>query len=252
VRVVAWNCNMALHRKAEALLALRPDVAVISECAEPPRLRGRSDVDWIEAEPVWVGNNPNKGLAVFGFNGYRARLMPEYAAYLRYIVPVRVEGPSVFNLLAVWAQIAAAGTNRKHQLGPLRRAIARYREFLAETPCFIAGDWNNNVFWDKPGWRTNHRGTVDSLERLGLVSAYHEVRGEAQGAETIPTLYWRDRRKDGPTYHIDYIFLSRALLPRIGHFEVGGFEAWCGNGLSDHVPLLVEIEDLQGYSCSAL
>jgi hypothetical protein len=33
MRIVAWNCNMAFDRKVEDLLALRLDVAVISECA---------------------------------------------------------------------------------------------------------------------------------------------------------------------------------------------------------------------------
>ncbi len=41
MRLVAWNCAMALHRKFEALLRLRPDVAVIAECAEPGRLAER-------------------------------------------------------------------------------------------------------------------------------------------------------------------------------------------------------------------
>ena len=41
MRLVAWNCAMALHRKFEALLSLRPDVAVIAECAEPGRLAER-------------------------------------------------------------------------------------------------------------------------------------------------------------------------------------------------------------------
>ena len=49
-------------------------------------------------------------------------------------------------------------------------------------------------------------------ERLGLVSAYHAIRGEAHGPETVPTLYWRDRTKDGPTYHIDYVFLPVAWI----------------------------------------
>ena len=31
MRLVAWNCNMALHRKVDALLALRLDIAVISD-----------------------------------------------------------------------------------------------------------------------------------------------------------------------------------------------------------------------------
>ena len=33
MRLVAWNCNMALQRKFDAVLSLRPDVAVIAECA---------------------------------------------------------------------------------------------------------------------------------------------------------------------------------------------------------------------------
>jgi exodeoxyribonuclease-3 len=72
--------------------------------------------------------------------------------------------------------------------------------------------------------------------------AYHHARGEAQGAETEPTLYWRDRLKDGPTYHIDYIFLPRAWVADIREMRVGGFEEWCGAGLSDHVPVVVDVD----------
>ena len=38
MRLVVWNCAMALHRKIDALMALRPDLAVIPEAAEPGRL----------------------------------------------------------------------------------------------------------------------------------------------------------------------------------------------------------------------
>ena len=104
MRLVAWNCNMALHRKAKALLRLKPDVAVISECARPDILEMRGSVDWVQAEPIWVGDNPNKGLGVFSFNGYSARLSESYFPTLRYIAPVHISGPVEFNLLAVWAQ----------------------------------------------------------------------------------------------------------------------------------------------------
>ena len=242
MRLVAWNCNMALHRKAEALLALRPDLAVISECAEPARLRQRGPADWIEGEPVWIGRNPSKGLATFGFNGHRCDLAAGYLPSLRYVAPLRVEGSSGFNLLAVWAQNASGGVTRKRQAGPLRRALSRYRDLLAERPTIIAGDWNNNVIWDRPGWRINHAAAVTALERLGLVSAYHALTGEAQGEESVPTHYWRDRRKDGPRYHIDYVFIPRDWLGRVRDFRVGGFEDWCGNGLSDHVPLVIDLD----------
>jgi exodeoxyribonuclease-3 len=241
VRVVAWNCNMALDRKVDALLALKPDIAIVCECAEPERLRSKAS--WMQGAPVWIGRNPHKGLAVFAFNGYAVRLADSYYSSLRYIAPVHVDGPTQCNLLAVWAQNASAGGIRKHQLGPLRRGLSRYRSFLGERPAVIAGDLNSNTIWDKPGWRINHSTKVRILEEsFGLVSAYHTIRGEAHGQESEPTLYWHDRTKDGPTYHIDYVFLPTAWIGKVSHLSIGAFETWCGAGLSDHVPVIVDVD----------
>jgi exodeoxyribonuclease-3 len=241
VWVVAWNCNMALDRKVDALLALKPDIAIVCECAEPERLRSKAS--WMQGAPVWIGRNPHKGLAVFAFNGYAVRLADSYYSSLRYIAPVHVDGPTQCNLLAVWAQNASAGGIRKHQLGPLRRGLSRYRSFLGERPAVIAGDLNSNTIWDKPGWRINHSTKVRILEEsFGLVSAYHTIRGEAHGQESEPTLYWRDRTKDGPTYHIDYVFLPTAWIGKVSHLSIGAFETWCGAGLSDHVPVIVDVD----------
>ncbi len=240
VRLIVWNCNMALHRKAAALLALRPDVAVICEVAAPALLRARG-ADWLESEPVWVGDNPHKGLAVFAFNGYAARLADRHVPSLRHIAPVHVDGPTAYNLLAVWAQNASGGVTRKHQLGPLRRALGAYRDFLTARPVIVAGDLNSNAIWDKPGWRINHTAKVEILAGLGLVSAYHALTGEAHGAETTPTLYWRDRTQAGPTYHIDYVFIPTPWIAGVRELTVGRFEDWCGRGLSDHVPIVVDV-----------
>jgi exodeoxyribonuclease III len=180
---------------------------------------------------------------VFAFNGYAVRLADSYYSSLRYIAPVHVDGPTQCNLLAVWAQNASAGGIRKHQLGPLRRGLSRYRSFLGERPAVIAGDLNSNTIWDKPGWHINHSTKVRILEEsFGLVSAYHTIRGEAHGQESEPTLYWRDRTKDGPTYHIDYVFLPTAWIGKVSHLSIGAFETWCGAGLSDHVPVIVDVD----------
>lgn len=243
MRLVAWNCNMALHRKLTALMALRPDVAVLPECASPERLAARLGATTLDGAPVWIGCNPDKGLAVLAFNGYRARLAEDvYQKTLRFIAPVRIEGPVRFNLLAVWAQNFSDGIRRKRQAGPVRRGLARYyRAFLSEGPAIAAGDFNNSIYWDRPGYLINHAHAVALLESYGLVSAYHHARGESQGAESEPTHYWRDRRKDGPTYHIDYVFLPRDWAGALREMTVGSFEDWCGAGLSDHVPLVVDI-----------
>ena len=242
MRIISWNCNMALHRKFPALLAWRPDIAVVGECAEPRIVRAKMADGGPRCDHVWVGTNPHKGLGVFAFGGYRLRLTDDHDPSLHYIAPVEVSGPRSFNLLAVWAQNANENQRRRDIPGPLRDALDRYRGFLTERPAVVTGDTNNNVIWDKPGWPMNWQATVEVLAGLGLVSAYHHVTGEAQGAETTPTLYWRDRSRHGPTYHIDYTFLPQPWLAHLANFAVGDFDEWCGSGLSDHVPLIVDLE----------
>ena len=66
MRIVAWNCNMALDRKFQRLRALEPDIAIVPEAANPKRLAQRG-LDGFAYQ--WLGENPNKVLGVLGFNG---------------------------------------------------------------------------------------------------------------------------------------------------------------------------------------
>ena len=241
MRIVAWNCAGALHRKFEPLLALEPDIAVVSECAEPDVLERKCSLPTFSAPPIWTGRDRNKGLAVFFFNGAAAGAHGWIERDLKWLMPIEVTLPRRFNLLAVWAQ---NGQWRKAVPGPLRKALESYRRFLTEVDSVIAGDFNNNVIWDKPGWAMNHRDAVNVLSNIGLVSAYHAATGEAEGAETAPTIYWKKRRKHGDTYHIDYIFVPRAWTGRAFDLQIGHYDDWVaagtgmnGRSLSDHVPL---------------
>ena len=168
---------MALDRKVDVLLDLAPDIAVVCECAEPERLRLRSKSSWMQGDPVWIGRNPHKGLAVFAFNGYAVRLAESYHPALRYIAPVHIGGPTECNLLAVWAQNASAGGIRKHQLGPLRRALSRYKGFLSERTAVIAGELNSNTIWDRFDQGEDPRGELRPGQRLSR----HPRRGARQG-----------------------------------------------------------------------
>ena len=67
---------MALHRKIDALMALRPDLAVIPEAGAPERLVERVPA-LAEASLVWVGKNPNKGLLLAGFGNDPSRFRPK-------------------------------------------------------------------------------------------------------------------------------------------------------------------------------
>jgi exodeoxyribonuclease-3 len=241
MRIVVWNCNMAFHRKHQHLLALKPDVAVIPECAAFEVLVAKAP-DFQPTSSVWIGDNPRKGLAVFTFGRFTGSLEDDYGTDCPYIAPIKIEGPVAFNLLAVWAC-----HNKKNsyqaRLGPLNRAITAYRSFIQQKPCLVAGDFNDNVLWDKPLRPNKHSLNVEALTTLGLTSAYHYQRGVKQGSELEPTLYWRDRKIDGPRYHIDYCFVPDEWVKRISWVTVGDFGEWVGSGLSDHVPLVVDVKD---------
>ena len=79
---------------------------------------------------VWVGKNPNKGLAVVSFTGSCLELDPSYKASNQFVVPVHVNGTKSFRLLATWDHNdRTEGLNRR--VGPLLRrrgaAAADYR-----------------------------------------------------------------------------------------------------------------------------
>ena len=60
MRLVTWNCNMAFDRKYQALERLRPDIAVIRECANPDILRRKAPM-FKPSDMQWVGVPPKQG-----------------------------------------------------------------------------------------------------------------------------------------------------------------------------------------------
>ena len=92
MRIVAWNRAGGLHRKLGPLLKLKPDIAVVSECAEPEVLERKGGLPAFSAPPVWTGDDLNRGLAVFFFNGAAGRLHGRFDTGLRRAVPVEILG----------------------------------------------------------------------------------------------------------------------------------------------------------------
>ncbi|MDE0256648.1 MAG: hypothetical protein OYG32_17785 [Rhodospirillaceae bacterium] len=247
MRIVAWNCAKAFHNKIDRLLTLQPDVAVISECAAPEVLDRKCRLPEFSAPPIWHGDHPNWGVGVFFFNGWAGRRHQQFDHNLKLLLPVEVTKPRCFNLLAVWAFTYGL---RKAQRGPLNEGAEFYRQFLTKEDAVLAGDLNHNVIWDKDGWAGNFRASLNTLDDYCLVSAYHAAKSEAQGKETTPTIYWKKRRKDGDTYHIDYIFVPCTWTKRTFNLQIGRYDDWVapgtgmnGKGLSDHVPVILDTGD---------
>src|SRR5260370_5728700 len=171
MRIVIWNCNMALHGKYEHLLALTPDIAVIPECAGIELIRGKAP-DFVPSSSIWIGDNRHKGLGVFTFGAYRAEQSAIYQSKFPHVSPVRIDGPTQFNLLAVWACHAHANSYEARQ-GPLMRAMRAYREFIQDSPTVVAGDFNDNVLLCKTEKLNNHGTKFNCSTTLALCSPSH-------------------------------------------------------------------------------
>ncbi|WP_416897272.1 MAG: hypothetical protein ACMVY4_17540 [Minwuia sp.] len=237
---------MALHRKWPALEALAPDIAIVAECDTRARLRARG-VAIQPSRMAWTSGRAFKGLAVIAFPPYRLRVHPLHDPALAHVLPVEVSGAGLrFNVVGVWAQNASAGLRTKAEPGPFNRALDRYGHWIRSRPTLVGGDFNNHHFWDRQGHAINFEENLARCRRLGLESAYHLARRERFGLETLPTHYWRDRRIDGPTYHIDYLFFSAGWRRRFRRFGVGDFDGFCGPGLSDHAPLVADFDAGRG------
>jgi exodeoxyribonuclease-3 len=228
VRIVTWNCGMALARKAPSLLALKPDIAVIQECS-------KTSLDVLHGlglSGLWFGANPNKGLAVFCSKEFKLRAVDEL--FGKWVVPVRVHGAGVdFNLLAIWA--CPVGTKRAdNYIGQVHRFLVEHDGWFSKAPVVAAGDFNSNSQWDASRPGRNHTEVVRLFGGHGLISAYHAHHREKQGAETRPTYYFY-RHRDKP-FHIDYVFVPKGW--RLRSVEIGSFRQW--GHLSDHVPVVVD------------
>jgi hypothetical protein len=168
---------MAFHRKCEHLLALKPGIAVIPECA---------NIELIREKAPGSTQALQSGLA---------RTSTRDSVFLPSVI-LRLSSPQFIRInfhtscLAVWA-CHKNKNSYEAGLGPLSRAISHYREFIEEYPTVVAGDFNDNVLWDKPKRLNSFGINISELAALGLQSAYHHSRGVGQGAEAEPTIYWR-------------------------------------------------------------
>ena len=242
MRILVWNLNMAAHKKVALLRQLAPDLAILPECAAPEVIMSKCP-DFTFADAYWQERSRHKGLGVFSFGNVRLTRSPSFDPRFAVFLPLQVSGPTRFHLLAVWALNfhCASGLT-------MPDALQFYRRFLSRREAVVAGDFNNSVFWDRPGKRTNFVGIAHRLSQLGLVSAYHTATGESFAQERHSTLWFLKRPYQ--SYHIDYCFVPATWFARSVSVWVGPHEEWLAH--SDHAPLLVSVTDDEPRQQSAL
>jgi hypothetical protein len=228
MRIVSWNCNMGLARKAPRLLALQPDVAVVQECAASSEVPGMAQVGW-------TGRHPSKGLAVFARASLGAVVAKDVWDPTReWFLPIRIASVQC-DLLAGWA-MHHRGQEDRPKVGRIHAAIEHYRPFISSSRTLVIGDLNDNVMWDTPRNPSFARLT-SLLAEMGLVNLYHARTGETPGKESRGSLFFY-RHADRP-YLIDHAFVPEAWLGRVSEMTLGEPGEWLD--VSDHTPLLVAL-----------
>ena len=227
---------MAFRRKADVILAYKPDILVVQECEHPDKLTFKSTTQ-IPDDVLWFGANKNKGLGIFAYNGYKLTLIKNYKRAFKLVIPILVTGPMYsFTLYAIWANNPDEPDGQ--YVEQVWKAIHHYKKQLKDTQTLLAGDFNSNTIWDRKRREGNHSNVVKFLEEKGIYSCYHLHHKQQQGKEEHPTLYLY-RHKDKP-YHIDYCFVSADMLAKLQTVEVGDYDFWVQH--SDHVPLIVTFD----------
>lgn len=235
MRIGTWNCRLNIDDKRAALESLHLDVAVVPESAQHPAIAHQVGVSH-----AWTGQNPKKGLGVFAFSPWSIDPIRE-ADPMPWCLPVNVrhvDGPE-FTLLAVWT-VKRANDERPAYAAQLGSVIERWGDSLEKHPTVIAGDFNAS--FQGPSRGPHHR-NMERLATLGAHSAFHLVHGQVAPEDEPATLRWIGPGRKPYTYHCDYLVVSRPLIDGVRGVEVGSLIDWVDSGLSDHCPVVVDLDD---------
>lgn len=223
---------MAFRKKANIILQHLPDILVIPECEHPDKINFAAHTQ----QPTgisWFGDNTNKGVGIFCYNGFTCNIHKAHNPVLKYIAPVSIKnGSSHFILYAVWAN------NPQNKDGAyvtqIWKALAHYKRLIRKSNTILTGDFNSNTIWDKPRRNGNHTHVVQALAKKGIESTYHKYFNQQQGEEAHPT--WYLHRNAKKPYHLDYCFVAENMLQQLQSVEVGNAAFWLQH--SDHMPVI--------------
>jgi len=241
MKIVSWNCRCGFsEKKALYIDKYAADIYVIQECTN-------KDVEILKNfknYSIWYGDNIDSeyGIGIFS-NTFRIEILPEMNPGFRYVIPFRIcDENTSFVLFAVWTKDRDKNNKKIEYTEPTWEALnyTVYKDILNK-PVILAGDFNSNNYWDKQYKQKkvpSHNDIINKLKEYNIESAYHLFFNCENGQEKDSTLLWQmDKNK---TFHIDYCFISRFF--EIINVQIESTEEWEKSKLSDHCPLIVDVE----------
>ena len=237
MRIVGWNCQGGLKKKWAALLRLEPDIAVISEAAP----KALMELPAGAGMAMWAGD-ATKCVAIVPFNSWQLEPCGVEITETYFVPAIATKGDRSINLVGVWVKSANS------YVEPTLRALSSLSAFMRTENTIVIGDFNQSVNFDKG--RSAGRRFQDVLEvfrTFEMRSAWHHHRDERHGSESVPT--HRFRRHSHEPFHIDYAFVPSRL--NVKQIEIDDFDQGVMSGLSDHAPIILDLEVPQMLKLSA-
>lgn len=234
VRFATWNCCSGGAAKVSHLERAGVDVAVICEA---PLVNPRASETLLDRELSWlaVGTLSSKGLALAGFTQSLTGTGASAGEGRWTISAVPEHGPTVLGIWSCPAEKGAAAYGAQ-----VIRSLDAHAERIVLGDVIVAGDFNVGQGISgvtSKDWTATVR---ERWESLGLVSVYHSYFAEPLGQATRAT-YFHQRHLDRG-FHIDYVLLHESRLECVKRVVVGDFDKWVASGLSDHVPIFVDLD----------
>ena len=234
MRLISWNANGVHHKKrsfeqnAEFLWEQPADLIIISE-TNGPIDPAKSGTDWNSRVRLGLGVAVRGALTLSAPSKFASPIFS--SAYTVTAGRVRIQ------LVAAWPVRAK---NAKGALSYGAQLLAGltdevHGKILRHDHAILCGDFNSTA--KSPRQAKRHNEFVDRASALGLRSVYHEVRQVAHGQEKEGDHTYRHGGPGKGQFHIDYCFLSPALL-RSASFRILNGPEW--EELSDHYPIQVD------------
>lgn len=225
MRLATWNCQGGFHKKAHLLAAEQVEIAIIQECSRAS-LQALPD----GYKGLWLAGDEAKGLGLM----YAEELSPLVFSepHAHWLVPIDVRFELFERIVGVWTVKTPTGGSYISQIAS---CLEIYPDWFGPRG-IIAGDFNANRRWDSRT-KTEHLNLSERLNHLGFRSAYHVVKAEEYGQETLPTFF--QNRKTDRSYHIDYIYVHESLLSHVSSLSIGDAPFWLQH--SDHCPVILTL-----------
>ncbi|GAB6393528.1 MAG: endonuclease/exonuclease/phosphatase family protein [Treponematales bacterium] len=239
MKIVSWNCSYEggfNEKKRNALKKVSADVYVVQECTYSESVTFQKEGDF--ASSFWYGDGKDSRLGIGIFSkSHEVKLHPkfDYRNKFRYVVPFSlvVDGKEVV-LFAVWTKGAIDGDKTHHCLAyddNLGEACKTYQSLLGQR-AIVIGDFNT---------ASNDRDNEHKQRYTDLCSKLPGLFDCADEAVRWKNTFSADMGK--AKFRDDFCFVSSDLKDKAKQVVLDdGWKNVRWRGLSDHCPIIVELE----------